>query len=201
MGVSARENPFRVERLHGVRYWEPGLTLDALADRAETQQWRCALVGGHGQGKTTLMLELGEHLAARGLPVQSAQVGDESHWENNVSPDPATIYLLDGAERLSPTAWLAFRWRMRAAKGMIITAHAPGRLPTLHTCRSTPETVSHLLRALEPPDLDALLARSSMLHLQHAGDCRVILFALYDEFAGRGVKGCTMAAEEKPPME
>ena len=185
MGLTAAENPFRVERLHGVRYWEPGFSVEALAERAAGMDWRGAIVGPHGNGKTTLLLELGKALAARGLAVQHASIGDDQHWESQVAPDPGTVYLLDGAERLSPAAWLAFRWRMRPAKGMIITAHSPGRMPTLHTCRTTPETLAHLLRALDPPGLEALLPRAAVLHLQHKGDCRAVLFHLYDDFAGR----------------
>lgn len=201
MGVPAGENPFRVERLHGVPYWEPGCDLDALAARAESLDWRCAIVGKHGNGKTTLLLELGERLAGRGIAVEQACVGDEARWESSVVPQSDTVYLLDGVERLSATAWMAFRWHMRSAKGMIITAHSPGRLPTLHTCRTTPETVVHLLTALNPPGLEALVQRATVLHLDHAGDCRAILFALYDEFAGRTGNGSSTVPMPKSTEE
>lgn len=189
MELSAGENPFRVERLHGIRYWEPGLGPEVLVDRAEAMGWRGALVGKHGTGKTTLLLEIGAELARRGLPSQYVCVGDEAHAERSLAPVPGTIYLVDGVERLSPTGWFVFRWRMRSARGLIITAHHPGRLPILHLCRPTTETVAHLLRALDPPGLDALLVRAPRLLADYKGDCRAILLALYDEFAGRSTRG------------
>jgi hypothetical protein len=182
---SAGENPFRVERLHALPYWEASFDWEALLLRCDALGLRGALVGKHGHGKTTLLLELGERLASRGEKAEYLCIGDDARIESIIAPQPDTIYLCDGAERLSPAAWLAFRWRMRPAHGLLITAHAPGRLPTLHTCRTTPETVIRLLEALDPPALETLLPRAHVLFEQYRGDCRKILFALYDEYAGR----------------
>lgn len=179
-GLAAGENPFRVERMHALPYWEPGLDRDALLARAEALRWRCALVGPHGHGKTTLLLELATELQARGIKTAYHCAGGEA-----IAPCADTLLLIDGAERLSWAAWSLFRWRMRGARGLLITAHAEGRLPTLHRCRCTPETVAHVLAALDPPQADTLRARAPGLFERYGGDCRRIVQALYDEYSGR----------------
>lgn len=185
MTLPAAENPFRVERIHALPYWDPQLDRNALAARVATPGFRGALVGPHGHGKTTLLHELGAQLRAAGHETHFACVGDAAREENALSVRPEAIFLLDGTERLSGLAWQRLRWRLRAARGVLITAHAPGRLPTLHTCNTSVATVEYLLRALAPPNLDNLLSRAPSLYATHGGDCRAILFALYDEYAGR----------------
>lgn len=188
MGVHAGENPFRVERMHSIRYWDPTLDWEKLIARLEEMQWRAALVGKHGQGKTTLLLELGERLSAGGHTVQHLVVGDEHRVQSTLEPRGDVIYLIDGVERLDPMGWLAFRWRLREAKGAVITAHHPGRMPTLHLCRSTPETIAYLLGELVPEEAEILRERIPRFFDEYRGDCRQVLFALYDEFAGRSTE-------------
>jgi molybdopterin-guanine dinucleotide biosynthesis protein len=179
--LPAAENPFRVERMHALPYWEPGLDHAALLARAERMGWRGALVGPHGNGKTTLLLELATALRDRGMSTAYHCIG-----EGPIQPRADTILLVDGAERLAEPAWLLFRWRMRGARGLLITAHAEGRLPTLRRCQCTPATVAHVLAALDPPEADTLRARAPELFERYRGDCRRIVQALYDECAGRG---------------
>ena len=181
----AAANPFRVEQLHRVPYWDPALDWERLLAKIESRRCRGAIVGPHGHGKTTLLLELARRLQQAGHAVAHHTLGDADRVEASLVADPATIYLLDGAERLGPLRWRAFRWRMRAARGIIITAHRPGRLPTLHHCVTTPGTVAHLVQQLAPAHALALAPRIPRLHEQHQGDCRRILFQLYDEFAVR----------------
>jgi len=180
----AGENPFRVERLHSVPYWDPGLDWEALVGRVAQPGLRGALVGPHGHGKTTLLLELGERLAAQGVASRYVRVGDEDHAERGLRPDPGVVYLIDGTDIIGRGAWWRLRWQLRRARGLIITVHRPGRLPTLHESRATPETLEHLLHALVPEDLAALRARIPGIFAAHGGDCRAMLFALYDEYAG-----------------
>lgn len=178
--LPAAENPFRVERMHALPYWEPGLDHAVLLAHAEGMGWRCALVGPHGNGKTTLLLELAAAMRVRGMSTAYHCIG-----EGPIQPRADTILLVDGAERLAEPAWLLFRWRMRGARGLLITSHAEGRLPTLHRCQCTPETVAQVLAALDPPQADTLRARAPGLFSRYGGDCRRIVQALYDEYAGR----------------
>ena len=193
MGVHAGDNPFRVERMHGIPYWDPALDWEQLLTRLEALGWRASLVGKHGQGKTTLLLELGERLKAQGHATEHIVVGDENRVQSTLEPRGDTIYLIDGVERLEPMAWLAFRWRLREAKGAVITAHHPGRMPTLHLCRSTPATIAYLLRELVPEEAETLSERIPRFFDEYRGDCRKVLFALYDEYAGRGPEGESQA--------
>lgn len=180
----AAENPFRVEQIHAVPYWDPTLDWDALVMRAATPGVRGALVGPHGHGKTTLLLELGERLNARGIAAQYLRVGGDKGAERQLQISTDTVYLLDGTELMRPMAWWWLRWRLRRARGLIITVHCAGRLPTLHESRATPATLEYLLAALVPEDLAALRARIPGIFAAHGGDCRAMLFALYDEYAG-----------------
>jgi len=180
----AAENPFRVERLHAVVYWDPSLDWETLCAAAERPGVRGALVGPHGNGKTTLLLELGQRLAARGIATRYVRVGAHDHAERRLRADPNVVFLVDGTEALSVWARWKLRAQLRRARGLVLTLHRPGRIPTLHRCASSTSTLEHLLQQLVPEDLEALRPRISAIYSRHHGDVRAMLFALYDEYGG-----------------
>jgi hypothetical protein len=184
--MRARDNPFAVQRVLAVRYRLSGLTWEELLDRLAALRFRAALVGPHGYGKTTLLEDLGERLAARGFRMRTATLHEGDHrldaavrrafFHGLAASD---FLLLDGAEQLGRLAWMEVRARTRAAGGLVITSHRPGLLPTLHECGTTPQLLAGIVRDLgaEPPGDD--------LFERHGGNLRDALREMYDAYADR----------------
>ena len=185
--MRARDNPFAVQRVLGVRYRLAGTTWDELMARLAWLRFRAALVGPHGSGKTTLLEDLGARLEQQGFRLRTAilHTGDRrlSAAQRRIlfqNVSPSEILLLDGAEQLGRLAWHEVRMRTRAAGGLVITSHRPGLLPTLHECCTTPELLEEILRDLlgSEPGVPA-----TDLFVRHRGNVREALREMYDMYA------------------
>src|SRR5438067_315727 len=131
--IKARDNPFAAERVfERIRYHPVDLSWREILSRLESLNYRAAIVGPHGTGKTTLTEDLMPHLESLGFRCRLIWLNEGSRaidWRELTELTPADIVLLDGAEQLSPTKWWLFRRRTRRAGGLVITTHLPGRLP------------------------------------------------------------------------
>jgi len=184
--IPAHENPFRVERIHALRYRLPGIATAEVLQRWEANGRRGALVGPHGRGKSTLLAELQPEIARAGLEVRLVELRQHQRALpqgalRGISPN--TALLIDGAEQLPRWRWHLLRWRARRAGGILITAHRAGLLPTIAVCTTPVDVLLDLVRELCPAATPALLDRASALHETHHGDIRQVFFALYDACA------------------
>ena len=184
--MRARDNPFAVQRVLEIRYRLSGLTWEELLERLAALRFRAALVGPHGHGKTTLLEDLGDRLAAQGFRVRAVTLhegdrrldaaGRRAFFHGLAASD---VLLLDGAEQLGRLAWMEVRARTRAAGGLVITSHRPGLLPTLYECRTTPELLVGIVRDLGAEPLEGDLFE------RHGGNLRDVLREMYDAYANR----------------
>ena len=173
--VLARENPFAVSRLHALRFRGP--RIEDLVLRFDQLGGRAALVGPHGSGKTTLALELVRALEERGRTVHSLRITESAP---ELPPLPERIeahhvVCLDGAGHVGWFAWRRFL-RSVGDADVLVTQHAPGRLPTLHRHETSSELLEELVRELDP----ANTIDSHELFERHRGNVRDALFELYD---------------------
>jgi hypothetical protein len=188
--MRAGDNPFNVQKLRSLRYRLAGQTWNDLLDRLAALDWRAAIVGPHGHGKTTLLQDLMPRLEARGFRIRSVmlhtggrRLGREQRDLLFRDLDPRDILCVDGAEQLGRWSWLALRLRSRAAGGLLITSHRHGLLPTLVNCETTPDLLAGIVRDLlggagEGVDPAELLAR-------HNGNVRDALWELYDVWGSK----------------
>lgn len=118
--------------------------------------FRGAIVGPHGSGKTTLLNDLEHRLSRCGHRVVRFMLTDE------IRRIPDSFYticnlgctvFLDGAEQLLPRDWRAFLRRTDGCRGLIVTSHRPGLLPTLVECSTSPELLDQLLNDLLTPEV------------------------------------------------
>lgn len=186
--MRARDNPFAVQRVHAVRYRLADVSWEGLLERLAALEFRAALVGPHGHGKTTLLEDLGARLAERGFRVRRATLRQGERRLGAVrsaalfrAPGPRDLLLVDGAEQLDPLSWWTLRLRSRGAAGLIVTSHRPGLLPTLHECRTTPELLAGIVMDLAGTADGEEIAE---LFVRHGGDLRLALRELYDRSAG-----------------
>lgn len=186
--MKARDNPYRVERLHELRFRFAEEDLPTLLERFQDRHHRGAIVGPHGSGKTTLVAELATALRASGWDVVEQRLNEANRSEHRQRISelcreitPEQILILDGAEQLGPLRWRRFRRESRRFGGLLITVHAPGRLPTIYECRPTVELLRRLTVELAGPaapvDSDLLT-----LYQRHHGNLRDCLRELYDTF-------------------
>jgi hypothetical protein len=132
------------------------------------------------------MEDLARALATRGFRITEVRLNTSDRrlpagWSGRARLDAGDIVCLDGAEQLPAAVWLWFRWSVRRAGGLVITAHRRGRLPTLVECATTADLLDRIVRRLAPegtahPSPAALFAR-------HRGNIRDALRELYDVHA------------------
>ena len=174
---------------------------EALFERWGELNYRGALVGPKGHGKTTLLLALARRYRAGAVPLARGQrfaalVYRLPHgrrrlprvWRRRVRADPRLV-AIDGYERLG---W-ADRRRLRRRRGpTLVTAHRPTGLPTLAYCQTDAALLGRLIATLSPAVARRLPADElGALHARHGGNVRLALRELYDragwgEFEGEG---------------
>ena len=94
------------------------------------------------------------------------------------------VLLVDGVEQLGPLTWRKLRRGSLSHAGLIITTHAPGRLPTLIECRTSVELLDEIVTELAPAEIGRLRPKLPPLFARHDGNVRLCLRELYDWHAG-----------------
>ena len=188
--VAAGQNPFRVACIEALAYRAPDFEWDAFLARLQTPGVRGAIVGPHGSGKTTLLLEAQARLEALGVPVRYGFLNEATRFKARqaralVAQTPRdTVLFLDGAEQLDALAWAWLRWRARQLRGLIITIHQPGRLPTIHTTETGEALLRELLEQLVGEDWIRYWPRAREHFVRFGGNVREVFFSLYDDCSG-----------------
>jgi hypothetical protein len=189
--MRARDNPFSVERVLTFRYVPKGWDWDQLMARLKDLNYRAAIVGPEGAGKTTLMEDLFPRLRDIGLrPTYLALNRQRRRFEPGVLHDlsgrltPADIVCFDGCEQMGYFAWRRFVAGCRRAGGLLVTTHRSGRLPTLVECKPDPAILRDIVRALLPGEACAA-AMLDDVYRRHHGNIRLSLRELYDVWADK----------------
>ncbi len=189
--MRARDNPFRTDRVLEVRYRLLQGTWDELLSNLESLHYRAAIVGPQGSGKTTLLEDLAPRLRERGYVVRDLRLDTETP---RFAPGflgrfadfltPRDVILFDGAEQLGAFAWRSFERRTRAAAGLVVTLHRPGRLPTLIETGTTPELLAALVGQILGGEAEEVRGILPELYARHEGNLRDALRELYDRYSG-----------------
>jgi GTPase SAR1 family protein len=189
--MRARDNPFRTDRVLELRYRLQRGTWDDLLASFESLGRRAAIVGPRGSGKTTLLEDLAPRLRDRGYSVRELRLDEETPRFASGFLDrflesltPKDVLLFDGAEQLGALAWRSFVRRSRAAAGLLVTLHRPGRLPTLIETATTPGLLETLVGQILGTEAGSVSASLPELYERHDGNLRDALRELYDRYAG-----------------
>jgi hypothetical protein len=183
-GCRAHDNPYRAQRTEALRYRLDEAGWEALLGRFAALGRRGAIVGPHGSGKTTLLAELEARLEEGGWRIRRLRLNTArrspgaDEWNAALrDAGPRDLLAIDGAEQLGALRWLAVRLASRRLGGLIVTAHAPGLLPTLFETRTHAALFSSLVSEL---DARAKAGDVAAAFASAKGNVRDALRALYD---------------------
>jgi hypothetical protein len=186
-GRPAHRNPFRVGRTDALEYVPVGEDWPDMLARLESLDYRAAIVGPHGSGKTTLIGSLIPRLEQRRFIIHHARLTESTaqlarDWRDAaMQADHHTIIILDGAERLGAWSWRSLVRRARRAAGLIITTHRPMRLPTWVRTQTSADLLARLIRILDP----RCTIDPGSLFCHTRGNLRHALRLCYDHHARR----------------
>lgn len=195
--IPARDNPFASHRVESLKYRYPGFNFDDAVAQLEQMQWRAAILGPHGTGKTTLLLELHRYLqsstnersdSTRIWLVPLDRSSRNQQWFELLEEcSPQQILLVDGIERLSWSRRLQLlslcpTWIRQSSlpKSIVVTTHRPVGLPVwLHTT-SNSSTMEELLLELHPTASPETIDQARKLFTTRRGNIRDVFWKLYD---------------------
>lgn len=182
--MNAATNPFRSELVTALPFSPQGETWQQLWSKLEARDFRGAIVGPCGTGKTTLLETLVPHLEERSFQVHFYRLDTSTRhlprqfWRH--SWEASDALLLDGAEQLSTWEWQLLKRKTRSAGAFIITSHQAGRLPTWIFSETSPALLAHLCAQLGVPLPDEEI---EAIYRAHNGNIRECLLELYDSMA------------------
>ena len=195
--IPARDNPFASHRVESLKYRYPGFNFDEAVAQLEQMQWRAAILGPHGTGKTTLLLELHRYLQNsnndRSKPsriwfVPRDRSSRNQQWLELLEEcSPQTILLVDGYERLSWSKRLQLlglgpTWIRQSClpKSIVVTTHRPVGLPVWIHTTSNSTTMEELLLELHPTASPETIDQARKLFTTRRGNIRDVFWKLYD---------------------
>jgi|GEM_PF-443916 len=164
--------------------------------------YQSQIIGGHGTGKTTFLIDFVRYLESQKHIVNHFTIHDgqrslpREFWEWQKILASQFIYgamkeppiaVVDGYEQLSLAQKIRLRRICRKGRsGLLITTHTPAwRLPVLLRTKTTEDTLHYIIGYLfrDLPDIappDKSLCQS--LFDRHQGNLRNVLFDLYDHY-------------------
>ena len=188
--IPASQNPFRSTRIEALSFRPQGTSWEDLLVRLKLSNYRAAIIGPEGSGKTRLLESLAEPLARSGFEpyffsAKAVHAKCPLAYIERLfrSLSDRHVLLLDGAEQLGWASWLWCKWRSCSLGGLVITAHLAGHLPTLYRSTTNCALLRDLIVELAGEEDHGILTQAEHLFVQHRGNIRLALLDLYDTAA------------------
>lgn len=170
---------------------EQGAPLDiaALADRCLAVPAAC-IEAPHGHGKTTILLAVVDHLAARRIPVTVVRMRSAADGRQAVAAvlraDRAAVVCIDGWERAGRLTAPTIRFIARCRRvRLLVTAHRWTGLPVVLRCGTSARLLAALVGQLPDHGGRITAADITAAFARHGGNLRESLYELYDRFEQR----------------
>lgn len=153
----AHQNPYRSRRVEELAFRLPAAQPDWSGVLARLHQcnFRAAVVGPHGSGKTTFLLQLAQRLESRGMVTHRLfrHRGDvENAWADwrraLQGMEQTAVVIADGYDTLTVRQRWELRRCLRPRGGLLVTAHRRSALPTLLRTYTSPELLRQLVDEL-----------------------------------------------------
>ncbi|MEM8678458.1 MAG: ATP-binding protein [Planctomycetota bacterium] len=171
------------------------MDVSQLTDRLVAGAYQGQICGAHVSGKSTLLMELQQELARRGIPVSRVDRPESQRamltrrlWQARRARQ---VVVVDGFERLrdgerAVVTGMARWWQ----SGLLVTCHRRGTLPLLWETEVSLPVATAVVRHLTQDDAAAWAVASQQLETRLAaqrGDLRETLFELYDVCQGLAI--------------
>jgi len=180
------DNPFRVGRLDALGFVEHVVGVDAVVQALAKNNYRGALVGGHGTGKSTLLRAVGDRLIGRGLSPMPLFMNTEERgrlplrWRIAVRrAGEGDALLLDGYDHLPRWARLWVRYKAQYAGALVVTSHRRCRLRTVAQMQTSPALLRTIVAELAGEGYAASVDCEALWQ-ETGGNLRDALRLLYD---------------------
>ncbi|MEX2137841.1 MAG: hypothetical protein WD894_01165 [Pirellulales bacterium] len=168
------------------------MTIDDAVRRLNEGEWRGAVVGPHGSGKSSLLVMLMPAIEAVGKHVVVVRLHDGQRRlplsrQEFKQLGTADVLMIDGYEQLGRyERWRLSRQCRRRGCGLLVTSHTPYGLPILFRTEPSLGLVERLIERCLPPH-DGRISRQDIEQAwhRHAGNVREVFFELYDRFEAR----------------
>jgi ABC-type dipeptide/oligopeptide/nickel transport system ATPase component len=186
-----------------------GRTAAEIVRQFQANDWRSAIVGPHGSGKSTLVATIIPLIEQMGIAVRRISLHDgqrrfpadllqqclpisrrEVPSDEISNSTPRALLVIDGYEQL--TWWSRHRLSAccrRNEWALLVTAHADsglGKIPVLFRTAASLPTVQHLVDDMLPSHYGLIHADEvAAAFNDHGGNVRETLFALYHLFEQR----------------
>ncbi len=183
---TASANPFASRYINAIRFRMLTSDNNRFGDRLADLGGKAAIVGPHGSGKTTLLESLDDELCQSGWTVYRFRTTERRRSIQDMASRSYGLedaVLIDGAGHIGPVSWHRLSRHVAGAGRLVITAHRPGRFPSLHQCETSLPLLDALVAELAPTIADDLRSHSHALYEQHKGNIRDVLRGLYDHWA------------------
>jgi len=195
--VCAKNNPFIVDRTDAIAFGFEETdfeNIESFAKHAQTFNFRGAILGRHGRGKTTLQHDLHSWLCEHEIDCEFVFLPREKDLQTGAIENimrrgqAGAIVLVDGLERLPFFRRQRLVNDSKSFAGFIATTHRPSRsissnrLQTLIRCRTSQRTLMAVLDSLELNRPEIRAAGIPLLS-KHNGNMRLVLRELYDQYA------------------
>ncbi len=155
--MTPRTNPFRTSKLDSLPF--RSVDWNRICARLEELNFRGAIIGPHGTGKTTFLFELQTHLERKlGIPVPYIHLAEKPfpslHFLWSLATIRSPVCIVDDGVAEGNQLWWSLVWRIAkivlGERGLIVSAHRPVPLPTIFTTRVNPPLFLELARKLKP---------------------------------------------------
>ncbi len=177
----AHQNPFRASRIEAIPFIFQEGSWDEVFLKLEALNFRSAVVGPHGSGKTVFLEQLRQRLLEKGFSTELIRLTAGKNYVNRSDLGKlsnAEIALIDGAEQLNWLSWQFTSRQLKKNRGIIISTHSSGRLPTLYRCQASLALFSQILEQLGASIVHTNFHAAKLFH-KHQGNIREALFELY----------------------
>ena len=192
--MKAHLNPFSPDRIQRLLPFDPALiesSWELIERRWQSLQYRAAITGPHGSGKTTFLDTFATRLAPSfhmktlffQRQVTHLSLGQREQITQLKEPD-RTILLVDGEGHLSMSERRWLRSHSRKMAGYLVARHHRSTLPTLLSLKTNPKLAQSLLQQIDPAEAAYREDDLPRLLRKKRGNLRELWLGFYDDYAG-----------------